>query len=35
VLPTIGNHITNIELFREPLSSLRIHLSHRYDRLVQ
>jgi hypothetical protein len=34
VIPTIGNHITNIELFREPLTSLRVHLSHRYDRLV-
>jgi hypothetical protein len=34
VLPTIGSHIANIELFREPLSSLREHVSHRYDRLI-
>jgi hypothetical protein len=34
VLQAVTNHITNVELFREPLSSLRIPVSHRYDRLV-
>jgi hypothetical protein len=35
ILRTMTSHLTDIEVFREPLASLRTHVAHRYDRLVR